>query len=237
MKRLWKRFERLTNKCYLDLAEGSQAMNNWDDGYASLCAIIEDGRSRDKDFARELYLLDDGTDYQYDVQGWLEDYLDELSMHDRYAELERVCRQLLEMFQWEEVPSCDIRFMLSVALRSQGKLEEALDFCRQWHAEEPDDTSAAAALIYTQTAMKDWEGAEETVRKYISEGDPCTEDTELIFTAASALYRENGDKKAGRRIDRAIRKYEDEMEEALLELDDEEELDFGVYSDDFLHRL
>ena len=60
--------------------------------------IISDGRAQDPDFAKELYLLDDGTDYVHDLQGWLEDYLDEL----------------------------DIRFLLASALESQGKIEEAL---------------------------------------------------------------------------------------------------------------
>lgn len=237
MKKLWKRFEQLTDRCYTDLAEGGQEMSHWDDGYAALCAVIEEGRSRDKDFARELYLLDDGTDYQYDVQGWLEDYLEELDLHERYADLEAVCRQLLGMFQWEEDSPCAIRSILADSLRSQGRLEDALDYCSQWHAEDPDDTVAAAALIYSQTAVKDWEGAEKIVKKYISEGDPCTEETEFIFDAASVLYKVSGNKKAGARIDRAIKKYEEEVEEALLKLDDEEELDFGVYSDDFLHRL
>ena len=70
----------------------------WNRCFKLLTEIISDGRAQDPDFAKELYLLDDGTDYAHDLQGWLEDYLDEL----------------------------DIRFLLASALESQGKIEEAL---------------------------------------------------------------------------------------------------------------
>ena len=52
----------------------------WNRCFKLLTEIISDGRAQDPDFAKELYLLDDGTDYAHDLQGWLEDYLDELDI-------------------------------------------------------------------------------------------------------------------------------------------------------------
>lgn len=101
----------------------------WNRCFKLLTEITSDGRAQDPDFAKELYLLDDGTDYAHDLQGWLEDYLDEL----------------------------DIRFLLASALESQGKIEKALSLCREWAAQEPDNPFAAAALIYAEISANNLE--------------------------------------------------------------------------------
>lgn len=38
----------------------------WDEAYAVLVEIVRDGRSRDNNYAAELYQLDEQTDYRYD---------------------------------------------------------------------------------------------------------------------------------------------------------------------------
>ena len=90
MNKLWKKFDHLTQTCYSN---------------------ISNGRAEDPDFAKELYLLDDETDYSHDVQGWLEDYLDALDMYEMYPELEDVCRKLLMLFEWKEDYPSEIRFL------------------------------------------------------------------------------------------------------------------------------
>ena len=227
MKNLWKKFDQLTDRCYMDLAEGTGEMKNWNDGYAELMKVIEEGRRQDADFAGELYLLDDDTEYQYDVQGWLEDYLDELDMHKMHAELETVCRRLLELFRWEEDSPSHIRFMLASAMESQGKLDEALEFCGGWYEAEPDNMLAGAALIYARMDQEDWEGAERIVKECIPEGTACTDDTDVVFTAAAALYKVSGKKQEEKRINKAINKYEKELEKQFRMLDEEGDLEFG----------
>ena len=46
-------------------------------------------------FAPELELLDDATDYRFDIEGWLEDCLDEMDIREDHEVLLRMCDDLL----------------------------------------------------------------------------------------------------------------------------------------------
>lgn len=54
---------------------------------------------------------------------------------------------------------------------------------------------AATALVYAKMTLKDLEGAEDVVRKYISEDTPCTDENDILFMAAADLYLVNGKEK------------------------------------------
>ena len=84
MKGLWKKFDRLTSKCYANLIGADTNTDIWDKAYEVLGEIIHEGRSQNSSYIPELYLLDEETDYEYDVCGWLEDYLDYLDVGKQY---------------------------------------------------------------------------------------------------------------------------------------------------------
>ena len=222
MNKQWKKFDRLTETCYSDMARGITYINNWNECYNLLKDIISDGRAENPDFAKELYQLDDETDYQHDVQGWIEDYLDELGMHEMYAELEEVCRKLLELFDWKEEYPSYFRFQLASALGNQGRSEEAVKYCEEWEADEEGNPLAAASLIYSKIKVKDLEGAEAVVRRYISDDTVCSEDNDILFTAAFRLYKENGNREMEKKMNDALNMYDKELEEYFLGLEDEE---------------
>ena len=210
-------------KCYQGMAVGETNANDWNDCFDVLIRIIENERESNPDFGKELELLNDETDYRHDVRGWLEDYLDELDMRGMYAELESVCRKLLELFAWEEEHPSDIRFLLSSALESQGKTEEALSLCREWAAQEPDNPYAAAALIYAEISANNLENAEEIVKQHISDDTVCDEDNDVIFTAAVSLYQKTGNKKMEKKMDHAGEEYDKKLNTYLMGMDDEYE--------------
>ena len=145
----------------------------------------------------------------------LEDYLDELDMREMYPELESACRKLLTLFEWKEEYPSEIRFLLASALGNQGKPEEALKYCENWEAEETGNPLAAAALIYAKIKMKDLEGAEEVVKRYIAEDTVCTEENDVIFTAALRLYKENGNKEMEKKMDDILEEYDKKLSEQL----------------------
>ena len=223
MNKLWKKFDRLTQTCYSNMAQGISDIDAWNAGFDLLQEILSNGRTENPDFAKELYLLDDETDYSHDVQGWLEDYLDELDVHEMYPELEAVCRKLLKLFAWKEEYPSEIRFLLASALGHQGKTEDARKYCEDWEADEKDNPLAAAALIYAKIREKDYEGAEEVVRRYIAEDTECTEENDVIFTAALRLYKESGQKEMEKKMDDALEQYDKKLSEYLMGMD---ELDF-----------
>ena len=226
MNRQWKRYDQLMEKCYLGMAGGGTDIKDWNDCFDVLIQIIENERESNPDSGRELDLLDDETDYRHDVQGWIEDYLDELDMREMYSRLETVCRKLLKIFEWKEEYPSDIRFMLASALGNQGRVEEARKYCEDWETQEKDNPLAAAALIYSMLSMKDYEGAEEIVRQHIEEDTICSEENDVIFTAALQLYKANGNKKMEKKMDDALEEYDKALERYLMGLDDEE-LEFG----------
>ena len=213
-------------KCYLGMAGGGTDIKDWNDCFDVLIQIIENERESNPDFGRELDLLDDETDYRHDVQGWIEDYLDELDMREMYSRLETVCRKLLKIFEWKEEYPSDIRFMLASALGNQGRVEEARKYCEDWETQEKDNPLAAAALIYSLLRMKDYEGAEEIVRQHIEEDTICSEENDVIFTAALQLYKANGNKKMEKKMDDALEEYDKALERYFMGLDDEG-LEFG----------
>lgn len=215
--KLWKKFDRLTEECYADLEFEKTDISKWNNCFNILLEIISDGRQVNLDFAKELYMLDEETDYCYDVQGWIEDYMDELDTCEMYEELESVCRRLLKLFDWKEEYPADIRFALSSALCDQGRHEEALKYCEDWVADEKDNPMAVAALIHTKINMKDFEGGEKVVRQYITEDTVCTDENSVIFVAALRLYKE-----MARKIADALNEYDEGLGEFLTEMDDED---------------
>lgn len=234
MNKLWKKFDVLTGKSYSNMVGAGEGFEVWNEAFAVLLDIISDGRGNDPDFARELVDLDDSTDFEHDVCGWTEDYLDELDMRQEYEKLIEVCKKLLALFQWKEDSPSDLYFRIASSLGCLGKNKEALEFCEDWYGKEPESIQAAAALIYARMGMKDLNGAEAVVKKYISQDTECSEDNDVIFIAAEILYKVKGDKKAEKRITKALEKYDRELEEYLNEIGADEDFNFEDIDDEEL---
>ena len=118
MSRKWKKFGELTRKCYMDLAGLEKSLNCWDEAFEALKEAVAAERREEPEYAAELYALDEETDYEYDVQGWLEDYLDDLDMRESKEKLLEVCDELIGLFRWEEEKPSDIKFLKVSALKS-----------------------------------------------------------------------------------------------------------------------
>lgn len=217
-KGLWKAFRKLTVKCYENMAGITDSRDHdcWDKAFEVLQEIVADGRSEQAEYASELYQLDDMTDYEYDIQGWLEDYLDELDMREDKGKVLKVCDTLLGMFRWEEDNPSEIKLMKSMALSRLGENTAAVDFCRHWLEEEPDNIVAVTASVYAYTANGDMKEAEELIQEHIKENTQCTEENDILFTAAAAYYKASGNKKAHKRIDDALEAYDKYLEEFFL---------------------
>lgn len=223
MKKLWKEFGRLSSDCYINI--GKADMTQWHQAFDTLIRAIEETRSIDPDFAKEFFEVDEQTDFEYGVDDWLLDYLDELGMRKLNEKCCEVCEKVIGLFAWKEQSPEDFVFEMSSALSDQGKTKEAVALCEKWHKEEPESQPLAAALIYAMISAGDDTGAEEVVQKYISKEDECTEDTELIYRAAVRLYEAKGDKKTAKQMKKTLEQYEEEVERELME--EFEELPFG----------
>ena len=232
----WRIFDRLTEKCYDNLIASEKDGSCWQQAFELLKEIIREERQENPSSMSELELVDDATDYEHDVQGWLEDCLDEMDMRKDYETLLRMCDDLLEMFGWPEYTGSDIKFLKVSALWDLGRNMEAVEYCRKWIQKEPENVVASAAGVYAFIRTKEYEEAEKLAAGFILNPTECTEENELMFTAASKLYEAMGRKKEKQQTDRAIKEYEERLEAELadFDMDDEDEYSFGDWDDDDL---
>ena len=212
----WKEFEELTGKCYRHLAGFGEDRACWQNAYETLKQILAEERSRTPDYGAELSQLDEDTDYRCDIQGWMQDYLDEVEMSQEGEGLLQVCEELLELFQWEEDNPSDIKFLKASALGSMNRTDDRAAFCRQWLAEEPENISAVTASIYASLASGELETAGQLIKQHIREETQCTVENDILFTAASIYYQKTGNKKEKKRIDQELKKYEKFLEEFFM---------------------
>lgn len=187
--------------------------------------IILEERKVTPGFASELEMIDETTDYAFDIQDWLEDCLAEIDIREEYETLLKMCDDLLELFGRPEHTGSDIKFRKSTVLCTLGRVQEAVDFCQKWIQKEPENIVAATAGVYAFMNMKDYDEAEKLVDKFIIDKSECIEENDIMFTAASKLYEVMGKKKEKKEVDKAIKKYEEYLEEYFLNLDFDEDDD------------
>lgn len=223
----WKRFEKLTEKCYSNMIGVEKDGSYWTQAFELLKEIILEERQENPNFASQLEMVDDDTDYRYDIQGWLEDCLDEIDMREQYDSLLGMCDDLLELFGWPDYTDSDIKFRKTIVLKELDRKEEAAAYCKEWIQKEPDNIVAATAGVYAFVGTKEYEAAEKLVNRFIFDRSECTEENDIMFTAASKLYEATGNRKEKKQIDKALKEYDEYLEKCFDELAlVDEDLDF-----------
>ena len=233
MNKNWKRFDKLKEKCYLNMIGAEKDASCWEQAFALLKELILEERTTNPEFAAELELIDDATDFALDIQSWLEDCLDEIDMREDYETLLAMCDDLLELFSWPEYSDSDLHFSKALALLYLGRTTEAVTYCRQWMDKEPLNIVAATANVYALLGTREYKEAEKLVDRFIPDKSECDDDNEIMFIAASKLYGLTGNKKAKKEIDTAVDNYDKMLEEYFsdpdydFDFDDEDELPFN----------
>lgn len=233
LKKKWKQFNKLTGECYLNMIQPGTTSDCWKQTFELLRENILEERTQDPDFASELELIDDVTDYQFDIQGWLEDCMDELDMRRDHAVLLKMCDDLLELFRWPEYTGSDIRFRKSSALLNLGRTKEAVGFCEKWLEREPENIVAATAKVYALSAAQKYEEAENLINEFLLDKTQCDDENIILFTAASELYKKTGNKKAKKEMDQVLEQYDECLEQELLSCDFDEECDEDFDEDEW----
>lgn len=217
LNKKWKRFDKLTGKCYLNMIGTEKDGSCWLQAFELMKEIILEERKSDPQFVSELEMIDDATDYVFDIQGWLEDCLDEIDMREEYETLLKMCNDLLELFGWPEYTGSDIRFRKATVLRELGRTKESVEFCKKWMQKEPGNVVAATSGVYAFISTKEYDAAETLVDRFIINKSECLDENDIMFIAASKLYEAMGKKKEKREIDKAIKKYDEYMDEYMEE--------------------
>lgn len=220
-KQRWKKFSKLTSKCYSNMIGANEDNNCWVQAFELLKEIALEEKKENPHL--QLETLDDITDYAYDIQGWLEDCLDEIDMSGNSEILLDMCNDLLDIFEWPEYTGSDIKFRKCSVLGNLRRKEEAEAFCKGWLEREPENIVAATAGVYVFMDIKKLEAAEKLVELFIDDKSECTEENDIMFTAASKLYQVMGKRKEKKQIDKALREYEGYLKKYFMGMDDEDE--------------
>lgn len=209
--RKWNQFNKLTEKCYSNMIGADKDGSCWLKAFELMKEIIYEERQTDPNYVRRLDMIDDVTDYEYDILGWLDDCMDELDMRGEYEAVLGICNDLLGMFDWNEYSDSDIKFTKTIVLRELGRNKEAEKYCRKWIQSEPENIVAATAAIYAYIDEGEYDETRKLIEKFIIDPTICTDDNDILFTAASKFYEAIGDNKKKRQIDNAIKEYEDRI--------------------------
>lgn len=226
--RKWKQFDALAEKCEDNMIGlyGNNAC--WKEAYLTLKDIIKEGRKNNPDFPKKLYELDDATDFEHDIQSFLDDYFDTLSMYEKYETILDSADEMLQLFEWDESNIADIYFHKADALSLLNREKEAVEFCQAWLNEYPGNLSAATALIYAMVKQHNSDGtpldaARKLVEKYIHPDTDCTDSNDILFMAASVLYETSGDKETHTQIENRIKEYEEKLDELITDYETEDD--------------
>ena len=117
---------------------------------------IKGERDKNPDFGKEFYQVDETTDFEYGVEDWLLDYLDELGAGGLHEKRCQVCDTIIGLFAWKEQSPADFMFEKSSALSAMGRADEAVALCEKWYQDEPESQLSAAALIYARINAEDY---------------------------------------------------------------------------------
>ena len=63
----WKTFNKLTAKCYNNMIRAEADGNCWQQAFGLLKEIVREERQNNPNFASEIEMIDDITDYEYDI--------------------------------------------------------------------------------------------------------------------------------------------------------------------------
>lgn len=223
----WKAFSKLSEKCYSNMIGAEKDGSCWKQAFELLKEIVLEERKENPGFAPQIEDLDEATEYEYDVQGWLEDCLDETDMRKDEESLLRMCDDLLNMFAWPGYTGSDLKFRKAMALGDLGREKDSVKYCEEWIQKEPDNILAATAAVYAFIRTKEFASAEKLVDWFIIDKSECTDENDVMFTAASKLYEAMGKKKEKKQIDKAMKAYDDYLKEYF------ENMNFDFDGDEF----
>ena len=65
----WKQFDKLTEKCYLNMIGAEKNGNCWLQAFELMKEIVLEERKMNPGFVPELEMIDDAMDYAFDIQG------------------------------------------------------------------------------------------------------------------------------------------------------------------------
>lgn len=230
----WLTFQKLQSRCYENLIESEGDDSYWLQAFDLMKDLVLEERKKNPNYAPCLELLDDVTDYEYDIQGWVEDCLDEIDMSGDFETVLKMCEDLLTIFAWPGYTGSNIKFRKVATLGVLGRKDEVQEYSKNWLQEEPQNIMAATAGVYVNMDARNWEEAEALVKRFIKKDTKCTPENDSMFVAASRLYQLMGKKREQKKVEKEIMKYEERLEQYFMggDFDEDDDYDLDYFNEE-----
>ena len=163
-------------------------------------------------------MLDEKTDYQYDISEWLEDCLDEIDMREEYEVLLGMCDTFAEfVFSWPDYTGSDLKFRKSSVLRL---LEEIM----KQYPSAVNGLKRNRRILWQRQLMsmhcsreKNMKQQKKLIHQFVIDESECLEENEIMFRAASKYYGAIGDKTKKKQLDKVLKEYETYVDRMIEE--------------------
>lgn len=130
-------------------------------------------------------LMED-QDYQYPIDGWLQDLEMELGNAGEHEKRFAFCQSVLEMMDWTYDDDSSYRSAIGEELYASGKAEEGKAWFETWLKEEPHNECAWSAFSWCVQEQEGEEKAYQLIRNQVI-GTSCTIYNSLLFERAKPL--------------------------------------------------
>lgn len=124
--------------------------------------------------------LDEATDYEYELESWLQDMEMELFNAGEHEKRLQFCTEILELFDWEYNDYGGFKMAVGESLYALGRQAEGEQWFTQWLKTEPHSQDALGG--YSRCLMSEGkaEKAFEMLKKEVGDQD-CTWDNDILF--------------------------------------------------------
>lgn len=169
-----------------------------------------------------LYSLMELLDFEYPIDGWLQDYDMELGNAGRYEERIEFCQKVLELFDWQDEDDSCFRCGIGESLFREGKTEEAYQYYENWLTDDPQNVNGLNSFSWILFENGDTQKAYEVIRK-VTWGVSCYMDNSILFMRAKELAEYLGKEEESQWYQRQLDKFEESLKH--WEMDEDEIFD------------
>ena len=135
--------------------------------------------------------VDEATDYEYDIGGWL--YEMELELFNAKAHEIRIqfCHEVLDTFVWEYDDYGGFKAAIGESLNALGRRDEGKKWFEDWLEQEPHHPEAINGYAMSLAEEGKAKEAYRLVDQELGDG-PCTMENEALFHSAVQLTKALG---------------------------------------------
>lgn len=141
-----------------------------------------------------LVEVDEATDFAYELHNWLQDMEMELGNAKENEKRITFCREVLDLFDWEEDSPDNYMAAIGEALQDLGRVKESNEWFEDWLKKEPGNPSCINAYFWCLIERNEIDRAKGLLEETITPDTECSMDNEILFYRAADLYQVTGDK-------------------------------------------